>query len=117
MDDYAEQWWGWWNGLQPEGRPLSGPEGVQDVPQVADWTALDKPGVNGFLTVVATLAWWGAKLKEEKHATQLERLEDDQLEGQEEDTTEDVERLQSWTNAVIDVTAVMNVMADIKGHE
>ncbi|KAF9487917.1 hypothetical protein BDN71DRAFT_1457943 [Pleurotus eryngii] len=117
VDDYAEQWWGWWNGLQPEGRPLSGPEGVQDVPQVADWTALDKPGVNGFLTVVATLAWWGAKLKEEKHATQLERLEDDQLEGQEEDTTEDVERLQSWTNAVIDVTAVMNVMADIKGHE
>ncbi|KAG5222179.1 Hrd protein [Salix suchowensis] len=80
VDDYAEQWWA--GGTASNLRaPLVRPEGVQDVPQVADWTALDKPGVNGFLTVVATLAWWGAKLKEEKHATQLERLEDDQLEG------------------------------------
>ncbi|RDX40321.1 hypothetical protein OH76DRAFT_1459537 [Lentinus brumalis] len=54
---YAEKWWKWWAGLQPSWRirdaqlrPVIGGEG--------DWEALKKPGKNGLLMVLLSLAWW-----------------------------------------------------------
>jgi len=29
---------------------------------LGDWAALDKPGQNGFLSVLAVLSWWGQSL-------------------------------------------------------
>ncbi|KAF8834460.1 hypothetical protein BDN67DRAFT_1016482 [Paxillus ammoniavirescens] len=38
----------------------------EDIPQLreisGDWNELDKPGLNGFLSVVVALNWWGAKV-------------------------------------------------------
>ncbi len=55
---YAELWWLWWSGLQPEwrekdehDRPIIGGEG--------SWDCLERPGQNGLLLVLMSLAWWG----------------------------------------------------------
>ena len=50
---YVRKWWLWWSGINPswrtrvDGRPQRGGSG--------DWSSLLKSGINGFLTVLASL--------------------------------------------------------------
>lgn len=57
---YMKGWWNWWRSLQPgwrvfdkDGKPITSPGNV------GDWECLIVPGANGFLSVVASLYWWG----------------------------------------------------------
>jgi hypothetical protein len=63
---FETSFWAWWKALQPRWRE------VRDVPGVlthahrqgdGDWSELDKPGQNGFLTVISLLSWWGQALR------------------------------------------------------
>jgi hypothetical protein len=63
---FETSFWAWWKALQPRWRE------VGDVPGVlthahrqgdGDWSELDKPGQNGFLTVISLLSWWGQALR------------------------------------------------------
>ncbi|KAJ7432248.1 hypothetical protein B0H11DRAFT_1669801, partial [Mycena galericulata] len=57
---FETKWWSWWTEMQPawrgraNGKPLRGEGGAEE-----GWGALVAPGVNGLLSVVATLYWWG----------------------------------------------------------
>ncbi|EIW77719.1 hypothetical protein CONPUDRAFT_156906 [Coniophora puteana RWD-64-598 SS2] len=66
VDKFAGQWWKWWVRLQPEWREIAAPSGPSPSPLPrhgldGDWSALDKPGINGFLSVVVCLKWWGSE--------------------------------------------------------
>ncbi|EIW86725.1 hypothetical protein CONPUDRAFT_148784 [Coniophora puteana RWD-64-598 SS2] len=64
LDKYLEQWWKWWIQLQPEWRELPMPSGISpsSLPREdGDWTALDKPGINGFLSLMVSLKWGGSE--------------------------------------------------------
>ena len=43
------------------------PQDDQPVPALrtvaGGWAELDKPGLNGFLSIVAALSWWGAQIE------------------------------------------------------
>ena len=59
---FAESFWAWWKGLQPMWRDVSQTSGIlTSVHQQGDgdWVELQKPGQNGFLTVMSLLCWWG----------------------------------------------------------
>ncbi|KAI0735943.1 hypothetical protein C8Q76DRAFT_573844, partial [Earliella scabrosa] len=60
--EYANQWWAWWGGLQPNwrsrddrGRPI-----IDDSAACGEntWEGLRKPGANGVLMVLLSLCWW-----------------------------------------------------------
>ncbi|KAJ7471337.1 hypothetical protein B0H11DRAFT_1682174, partial [Mycena galericulata] len=58
---YEEEWWGWWNGLQPAWRTKE-PDGVTWTlggNYGNDWETLLYWGQNGMLSVVASLYFWG----------------------------------------------------------
>jgi hypothetical protein len=63
-----DSFWAWWKGLQPQWREASKVDSplmnAHRYPQRGDsgWKVLDKPGQNGFLTVVSLLCWWGQAL-------------------------------------------------------
>ncbi|KAJ7033628.1 hypothetical protein C8F04DRAFT_957319 [Mycena alexandri] len=84
---YDDRWWRWWGKLQPGWRVGSAGNAGRFVrtsypPQERpNWASLHLPGPNGILGVVATLYWWGKKVKEG---------------SQREDT-------ESWVEAVTDV--------------
>ncbi|KAJ7056328.1 hypothetical protein C8F01DRAFT_1311106 [Mycena amicta] len=61
---FAKSYWAWWMGIQPswreitqEIRPVSADRGSES------WGALVVPGINGMLTAVAMLYWWGCEEK------------------------------------------------------
>jgi hypothetical protein len=59
---YSKQWWRWWEVLQPEWRVFDKtgrPKAMAPAGHEATWHCLLKPGVNGILSVVASLYWWG----------------------------------------------------------
>ncbi|EIW79115.1 hypothetical protein CONPUDRAFT_26986, partial [Coniophora puteana RWD-64-598 SS2] len=61
---FAGHWWRWWACLQPEWREITAPSGLSHSPlprhgRDGDCSALDKPGINGFLSIVVCLKWWG----------------------------------------------------------
>ncbi|KAJ6489313.1 hypothetical protein C8R47DRAFT_952517, partial [Mycena vitilis] len=62
---YADQWYQWWDFLQPQWRRC-GPDGNWAAGGDAtygganEWDALDAPGPNGCLSLVAGLYFWGA---------------------------------------------------------
>lgn len=59
LDEFVTEWWAWWALLQPVERVL-GLDGKYNVPKSEmDWSALAKPGSNGFLLIMLTLTWWG----------------------------------------------------------
>ncbi|KAJ7664353.1 hypothetical protein DFH06DRAFT_986198 [Mycena polygramma] len=87
---FDDLWWKWWGGMQPEWRVAdAGTPGrfTRDhyPTKKADWACLRHPGKNGFLTVVATLYWWGK-------ATDRERNGEDRA---------------SWAEAVTDVKWIL----------
>ena len=53
-EKFSQEWWAWWSSLQPDSRTR------EDEPTIQmDWGKLSKPGKNGFLLVILSLAWWG----------------------------------------------------------
>ncbi|TDL13352.1 hypothetical protein BD410DRAFT_682912, partial [Rickenella mellea] len=58
---FAEGWWKWWVALQPDWRTVSD-DGHPRISGSGSWEVLRKPGRNGILSVLATLAWWRHKL-------------------------------------------------------
>ncbi|KAF7420930.1 hypothetical protein PC9H_011449 [Pleurotus ostreatus] len=69
---YEASWWRWWRTLQPEWRKLSTTQGpinsadsdsllnpLQPSNIAGSFVHLDRPGANGFLSVVGSLRWWG----------------------------------------------------------
>ncbi|KAJ8502452.1 hypothetical protein ONZ45_g11743 [Pleurotus djamor] len=72
LDNFDEAWWKWWKFMQPEWRNVGEVEGcltedhrafdlaISEGPD--SWPTLDKHGANGFLSVVASLGWWGRHL-------------------------------------------------------
>lgn len=62
---YGKEHLAWWESLQPEWRLLDGVGDETDFAQLedGDLQALEKPGVNGLLSVVASLFFWGTAVK------------------------------------------------------
>lgn len=57
-ENFGTACWSWWCGIQPAWRNISPSD---EVPRHNgnDWSLLDKPGKNGFWSVLAALKWWG----------------------------------------------------------
>ncbi|PBK59419.1 hypothetical protein ARMSODRAFT_892561 [Armillaria solidipes] len=60
----SEEWWGFWKSLQPEWRGIDTVKGPLSASHrggavKGEWGELSKRGVNGMITVVAGLAFWG----------------------------------------------------------
>jgi hypothetical protein len=78
---FSGYWWNWWSLSQPEwrerdytGRVIIGGSGP--------WTDLKVGGINGIISFIMSLGWWGRKLV----------------------TTKDDSTLTTWQDAVKDVT-------------
>ncbi|KAI0038812.1 hypothetical protein FA95DRAFT_1460952, partial [Auriscalpium vulgare] len=81
---FAKSWWRWWVSMQPAGRVVDSEAFVLDPPKDdMDWGRLNIAGINGFLSVVAALTWWGIAAHE---------------------STADIPR---WSEAVVEVTEVL----------
>lgn len=52
----------WWKGLQPEWRMSEDRLTVLDKTD-GDWDQLRRPGLNGFLSVIVCLFYWGCKVQ------------------------------------------------------
>ncbi|KAI5999681.1 hypothetical protein EDD15DRAFT_2160530 [Pisolithus albus] len=63
---FSTTFWTWWCELQPAWRKTLMPETAKFVPALrtvaGEWKELDKPGLNGFLSVITALKWWGAEI-------------------------------------------------------
>ncbi|KAF8833846.1 hypothetical protein BDN67DRAFT_985753 [Paxillus ammoniavirescens] len=75
LDKFCTEFWTWWQTLQPKWRVLPVPlqpctlHTLRDV--AGKWNELDKPGLNGFLSVITTLKWWGLGILQGGGATDL----------------------------------------------
>ncbi|KAI5997834.1 hypothetical protein F5J12DRAFT_725106 [Pisolithus orientalis] len=67
IDKFSNDFWTWWCELQPTWRKGSMPKTAEFVPAphmlAGGWTELNKPGLNGFLSDITALHWWGSKIK------------------------------------------------------
>ncbi|KAK0238773.1 hypothetical protein EDD85DRAFT_1001682 [Armillaria nabsnona] len=63
LGEFRGTWLCWWKAMQPEWRATTG--NVTEWGKVADgnWSSLQLLGLNGFLGIVASLAWWGIAAK------------------------------------------------------
>ncbi|KAJ8515006.1 hypothetical protein ONZ45_g7536 [Pleurotus djamor] len=73
FDEFADEWWTWWRALQPAWRNVADFDNclqadhrkfdlsISEAPDA--WPSLDKPGQNSFLSIIATLRWWGCSLE------------------------------------------------------
>jgi len=59
---FSTRWWQWWSGMQPPWRKKSGARLIGCDQYGDEWATLSISGPNGFLSVVATLRWWGDAL-------------------------------------------------------
>lgn len=63
LGKYSTDFWAWWIALQPTWRvitaPLDTPTPLPSQEIAGSWHELDKPGQNGFLSVIGALNWWG----------------------------------------------------------
>ncbi|SJL14289.1 uncharacterized protein ARMOST_17745 [Armillaria ostoyae] len=60
----SEEWWGFWKSLQPEWRGIDTVKGPLSASHrggavKGEWGELSKRGINGMITVVVGLAFWG----------------------------------------------------------
>ncbi|KAJ7741396.1 hypothetical protein DFH07DRAFT_705624, partial [Mycena maculata] len=70
-EKYGIQWWRWWDSLQPEWRTKEPDRKTWVVggEYGADWDSLAYWGVNGLLSVVASLYFWGCAVAGEEEET------------------------------------------------
>ncbi|KAJ7642661.1 hypothetical protein DFH06DRAFT_999755 [Mycena polygramma] len=61
VEEYGEEWWGWWVDINPAWRQKKRPMKRGDGPS---WACLDINGQNGFLNVLVGLKWWRDELEE-----------------------------------------------------
>ncbi|KAJ7712967.1 hypothetical protein DFH07DRAFT_691429, partial [Mycena maculata] len=61
---YVRDWWGWWGGLQPEWRTKDS-EGTWVIrgDYGKEWDVLSFWGINGTLSVVASVYFWGCSVQ------------------------------------------------------
>jgi hypothetical protein len=57
LEDYESEFYGWWKNLQPTWRISNGK--VDKAVSRGDWDCLRCPGVNGVISVVVALFYWG----------------------------------------------------------
>jgi hypothetical protein len=60
---FAKTWAKWWGSLQPKSRVLRGKPLQRSVDADEGWGELMKGSINGFFTVVMSLAWWWQGVK------------------------------------------------------
>jgi len=60
---YAASFWEWWSFIQPDWRLEDGQLVRERV--VGDWEALRLPGINGVVSVVVALFYWGLEVLED----------------------------------------------------
>ncbi|KAJ7034641.1 hypothetical protein C8F04DRAFT_956079 [Mycena alexandri] len=65
LQTYAKDWQAWWDSLQPKWRKRNS-HGQWEIggEYGEDWGTLDCPGVNGLISVAASLYFWGRQLHE-----------------------------------------------------
>lgn len=56
VEQYSQEMRAWWKSMRPTTMFDRG--NLKD-----DWTALNKHGINGWLSIVAGMKWWGESLK------------------------------------------------------
>ncbi|CAA7268955.1 unnamed protein product [Cyclocybe aegerita] len=64
---YGAQFWRWWAGLQPSWRRDEDGDVVMGAVE-GDWEPLRRPGVNGLLSVLVALFFWGGKVQKTRVA-------------------------------------------------
>jgi len=64
MASYESEFKAWWSVLQPEWRKSSSGE-IHFSKVDGDWEVLRRPGLNGILSVMAALFFWGVNLQED----------------------------------------------------
>ena len=88
--EYAELWWKWWAGLQPDWRVCNSQGRPLTKVGSGDWEVLVRPGNNGMLVVLLSLVWW-------------------------REVASDV-TLSCWNEAVCDVSWVLDEMVKCESH-
>jgi len=64
LADYESEFTAWWSSLQPEWRKSSSGK-ILFSKVDGDWEVLRRPGLNGILSVMAALFFWGVALQED----------------------------------------------------
>ncbi|KAJ7088021.1 hypothetical protein B0H15DRAFT_801080 [Mycena belliarum] len=72
---YAIQWQAWWDSLQPEWR-VKGVDGTWEIggeygERGREWGPLYQWGVNGVVSIVASLYFWGCAVKEDDRSQEV----------------------------------------------
>lgn len=69
-----DAWWAWWAGIQPNGRGGL----LLRIDQNLDWSCLRVAGINGLISVIAVLLWWGIKVLDggDRRVRWLEAVDD-----------------------------------------
>ena len=61
---FAEDFFKWWQGLQPAWWLMASLELCEDIPEnFVEWKELAKGGPNGVFLLILALAWWGASIQ------------------------------------------------------
>lgn len=55
---FEKDWWKWWGNIQPSWRKPGDKTEIKTDTNVDDWRTVVKPGINGWVSVLASLRWW-----------------------------------------------------------
>lgn len=79
VSQFHDTWWGWWKSLQPGWRKPASVNHMEREMYGNVWSSLNISGSNGWLSIVATLFWWGKAVEEldtSAHGEWLEAVTD-----------------------------------------
>ncbi|SJL16932.1 uncharacterized protein ARMOST_20464 [Armillaria ostoyae] len=69
LPKFADEWWIWWKGMQPDWHNVMDVDGALGEAYRGgiggDWECLWKSGQNGFVSLLACLAWWGQVVRDD----------------------------------------------------
>ncbi|KDR76064.1 hypothetical protein GALMADRAFT_15531, partial [Galerina marginata CBS 339.88] len=63
LDQYGTSFLAWWTVLQPDWRLSDDKKSINVDATGEDWESLRKPGLNGLVSVVAALFYWGCAVQ------------------------------------------------------
>ena len=69
IDDFATDWWQWWEILQPDWRG-DGLDFLRDIPEGASWAEIRKGGPNSFFIILLSIVWWGVAVQDQNSGIQ-----------------------------------------------